>query len=190
MFPEESENAACYDITDIKETENLGKHLGKLITQSFKDDAPVKGLYLFGKIGIGKSILVKNIINSMEKNTDKEIDVARREDTRKYNMVYPNVLHNDYYSNRFSRFYESAPILNKNEMIIAEWADNLKDDFFDKDRIEIELLYLLPDESFSEKKTVLIRETKEMENPDVTRYATLIGYGNGIDVIEKLKFEF
>ena len=28
-----------------------------------------------------------------------------------------------------------------------------------------------------------------MENPDVTRYATLIGYGNGIDVIEKLKFE-
>ena len=189
LFEIYSEDTIRYDITEQSDTKLLGESLGKFFLESFKTGTPVKGMYVFGRIGMGKTVLSTAIINSFENTKDLLIDVKHRVDYRYYD-TYPACHHVDYYRFGRTNFPCNEQIqLKENEMIIAEWADNLikrNKLYFEEDRIDIELYHCF------DKKNICKELSTPVFNKNITaegsmRFASLVGYGNGIQVIKKLK---
>lgn len=192
MFKEYTDETIRFDITKQNDTKILGTKIGKHILNSFKNNHPIKGVYIFGRIGMGKTVLSTAIINSFENTDDLLIDVKHKIQYRYYD-TYPGCYHLDYYSFLRSDFQWKEKIqLNDNEMIIAEWSDYLPKrpiSYFEDDKIEIELY-----PCFDKKTICTQRGVEKLNFTTITadgsmRFATFIGYGNGIDLIKKLKID-
>lgn len=189
LFKEYSEGTIRYDITNQTDTKLLGKKIGSLVLQSFKSNLPVKGIYTFGRIGMGKTVLSTEIIKRFENTEDLLIDVKHGVKYRHYD-TYPQCWHIDYFDYFYDSRLKTKFDLKEDEMIIAEWSDYIPKrpvNFFENDKIEIELYHC-----FDKKDIVTKTRTKVLNFDTITsegsmRFASMIGYGNGIAVIEALK---
>lgn len=186
MFSEETENTVRFDVTLKEQIENLGKRIGQLILKSYKDMEPVMGVYIFAKHGNGKSLLVRNIVENLEKV--ENTNVLPRMRKQKY-TTYPVVQHIDYWQSPEIPIYNSKVVLSDNELLIAEWADNLKEEYYEPNRIEIELLKLEENENIDEKESFIMTLGDREENDGKRKIATIVGYGYGKNLVENLKNE-
>lgn len=189
LFQTYFKNSIRYDITEQSDTKLLGQYLGKLFLESFKNNIPVKGMYVFGRIGMGKTVLSTAIINSFENTENLLIDVKHRIDYRYYD-TYPACHHIDYYRLGRNAFpYNERIQLKDNEMIIAEWSDNLikrNKLYFEKDRIDIELYHCFDKKNICRELSTPVF-SKNITTEGSMRFASLIGYGNGVSIIKSLK---
>ena len=187
LFKENGIDTVRYDITKQSNSKVLGENLGIQILNSFKNNIPINGLYVFGRIGMGKTVLATAIINNFENTEDLLIDIKHDIQYRYYD-TYPKCYHLDYYSYRHKDFQWKNKIkLNSDEIIIAEWSEYLPINFFEKDRIEIELYHCYNKNDVYEKIKTRVLDFSEITSEDSLRFASLIGYGNGIKIIENLK---
>ena len=190
MFKEYSENTIRFDITNQSDTKLLGTEFGKLILQSFIDECPVKGVYTFGRIGMGKTVFSTAIINSFNNIEDLLIDVKHKVRYRFYD-TYPKCHHLDYYDFLRPDFeYKNKIDLKPDEIIIAEWSEYIPKrpiDWFEPDKIEIELYHCFDKKSICTERKSDILNFNTITSEGSMRFASMIGYGNGIKIIQKLK---
>ncbi len=184
-YDKDVENTLRLSISNENDTLALGNEIGNIISSMYHLNVPVTGIYLYGKFRIGKSTLIKGIVNSLEHiENNEKVDVKRMTRFQKYEMVYPNVYHIDYFKDRFTGFQVTPIELKDNEMLIAEWPETLNENSLEKNRIEIELLELGPNENITEKSDVMIYQKLQHRQ---ALYASMIGYDNGVQLIWKLK---
>lgn len=187
LFKENNIGTVRYDITNQSNSKILGENLGLQILNSFKNNVPLKGLYVFGRIGMGKTVLATAVISNFENTKDLLIDIKHRIQYRYYD-TYPRCYHLDYYSYRRKDFQWKNKIeLNSDEIIIAEWSEYLPSNYFENDRIEIELYHCYNKNDIYEKINTRVLDFSEITSEGSLRFASLIGYGNGIQIIENIK---
>lgn len=193
LFSSYSTGTIRYDITKLSDTKLLGKKLGIEFLNSFKNNIPVKGMYVFGRIGMGKTVLATELIRNFENTDDLLIDVKHKVQYRYYD-TYPKCYHLDYFYFLQDDFQWKNKIeLKDDEMIIAEWSDYLprspKDpiDYFEEDRIEVELYYCFDKKNICKEHWTNALNFTTITNDDSMRFASFIGYGKGINFIESLK---
>lgn len=192
LFKEYSDETVRFDITDMNNTKLLGNVLGTAILKSFKDNIPVKGMYTFGRIGMGKTVLSTETIKSFENTEDLLIDIKHRVIYRYYD-TYPKCYHLDYYNYlRLDFPYKDRIILDSDSMIIAEWSEYVPKypiNYFEDNRIEIELFHCKDKKDIVTQRKTDILNFSTITEEGTMRFASCIGYGNGIDLIKKLKME-
>lgn len=159
-YIEDTENTLRLTISNESDTETLGANIGNAIK-----DIRISGIYLYGKYKIGKSTLANSITNNLNQK----------------------VTHIDFFSKRYTGKPVKKIELSENEILIAEWPEVLEDNAFEENRLEIEFCELKENESITEKSEVLIYN-KSPENR--TLYVTMIGYGNGIELLKKVKEQY
>lgn len=189
LFKNYSKDTIRFDITKQIDTKLLGEKIGCLILQSFKNNFPVKGIYTFGRIGMGKTVLSTTIIKNFENTEDLLIDVKHGVKYRHYD-TYPQCWHIDYFDYFIDNKLRIKTDLKEDELIIAEWSDYLSKrpvNFFEENRIEIELYHCFDKKDITTKTKTKVLNFDTITSEGSMRFASMIGYGNGIAVIEALK---
>lgn len=190
MYSDDSENTFRVDITDKSNTEKLGKLIGNLIVETYNENNPLKAIYLTGVAKTGKTTLTENIMKSFSAPDDFTID--RKPKYQIYDNVYPKVHHIDYFAKRHLAKGINKESLNEDEFLIAEWPDALNPEQLEENRLEIECEIILENETITGKKLDFITRYIhfDKEERSHTRYATIIGYGNGIELLKKVKEQY
>ena len=190
LFKEYSVGLCRFNITQQDDTKILGSKIGLQVLSVFHNNIPIKGIYVFGRIGMGKTVLSTSIIKSFENTEDLLIDIKHKVIYRYYD-TYPKCYHLDYYSFLRKDFPWKEKIeLKSDELIIAEWSDYLPKqpvNYFENDRIEIELFYCFDKKDIITQTKVDAINFNEITADNSMRFASLIGYGAGIQLIENLK---
>lgn len=189
LFKEYTDGTIRYDITDQNNTKILGKIVGQQILDSFKNNIPIKGLYVFGRIGMGKTVFSTEVIKNFESTEDLLIDVKHKIQYRYYD-TYPKCYHIDYYDFLHDFKWKEKIELKTDEMIIAEWSDFLPKrpiNYFENDRIEIELYHCFNKKDICTQTKTKVLDFNEITKEGSMRFGTIIGYGNGIQIVENIK---
>lgn len=190
LFKEYTEGKIRYDITSQNDTKLLGSVFGSVILSNFKHDNKIQGIYTFGRIGMGKTVFSTAIIKSFENTEDLLIDVKHGVRYRFYD-TFPKCHHIDYYDVRCPDFeYKDKIELKENELIIAEWSERIQRnpiDFLEEDRIEVELYHCFDKKSICNEHFTDYLNFSTITSEGSMRFASFIGYGKGIAVVEELK---
>lgn len=192
MFQEPSNAQARFDITKQEDCKQLGQQIGSTILQFFKEKTPVKGVYVYGRIGIGKTILSTHIVKSFDNVENLLIDIKHKVPFRKYSC-WPAVYAYDCYSRR-NAFYRNLwnsqlgdfPAMGLDEMILVQWSEWFPKEKMENDRIEIELMHCM-DEQELWTNLSMTENAIDLNRPKTMHFASLCGYGNGAAAVEMLK---
>ncbi len=192
MFQEPANAQARFGITEQEESADLGRRIGSVILSLCRRRTPVKGVYVFGRIGIGKTILSTNLVKSFDDAEDLLVDIKHRVLFRKYSC-WPAVYAYDCYSRRdpfgvraWNRNIGKFPAMGQEEMILVQWAEWFPKERMEADRIEIELMHCM-DEKELWTRPSMTENAEDLNRPGTMRFASMCGYGNGCAAVEMLK---
>jgi len=136
------------NLDNLKDTENLGKKIAKFIK-------PKTFISLRGKLGVGKTTLVRFIINSLSCKKKIKVQSPTYSIVNVYEFKKLKVWHYDLYRlNNKKEVHELDFELALSDCIIVEWPEIL-DDLLPKNRIDI---FINEDNSF--KRTAIIKILK------------------------------
>ena len=183
IYSGEKENSIRINVAHIDAT----MHLGGIIGQWFIERHHESGcnLYLFGRIGIGKSTLVKGILEEFQGAS--ETPSFSSSIVKHYNTIPRCVVIDHWaYAKRMHNEYKRQIIAEPAEVFISESSERISPEEFLSDRIEIELLST---EKIANVETQ--RETKKgaftRVKSEYARIATVCAYGTNVGIIDKIK---
>ena len=130
------------DASKPEAAEAIGRAIGRFAAASFSGKTPIRGIYLYGGYGTGKSMLANAILHGFENSEGKSLNPRTRCET--VDSTFPKCRHIDYWltiqNPVISRLLPEyrQPVLGGGELLIGEWCDRLPEAYFFGDRIEIE----------------------------------------------------
>ena len=132
-------NASNPDAVD-----SVGKAIGQFILASFRRQKPVRGIYLYGGYGSGKTRTANAILQGFQNADGVHLESKTRQNL--IESTFPKFRHIDYWlafqSPVFLRILPeyAVPRFCGDEVLAAEWCLRLPETYFCKDRIEIEMV--------------------------------------------------
>lgn len=173
----------------------IGKTIGSLVLNSFKNDAPIKEVCLYGNYGSGKSFLANEILQGLSNSNGQNIKGRSR--FNDFPMTFPKCRHVDWWMWRRNAMARKMlpeyrrPILLKDEFLIGEWCSEIPSTWLEVDRLDIEISCGSTIEWALKRKFIAVPSLQEIERnvpaPQWNaRVAAIIGFGNGTSLIEAI----
>lgn len=187
------------DVTDRTETVRLGRAIGRLVLESFRDGIPICAVCLYGASGTGKSLLADSILHSLEHS--EGLSLKGRTRRHMFEQTFPKCRHVDYWMWRINSFARRmlpeyrCPVLRKDEMLLAEWCSEIPKEWLPPDRLDVEFLGGNTAEEALQARRIPfpgMDEIKGLVPPPVwkARCASVAGSGSGIMAVLALAKEF
>ncbi|MBO4317150.1 MAG: tRNA (adenosine(37)-N6)-threonylcarbamoyltransferase complex ATPase subunit type 1 TsaE [Mailhella sp.] len=125
-------------LRSLEDTRRFGALLAEMLTESRRRGRPVKAVYFFGGLGAGKTTLAAAMARALPGGENAEAASPSFTICNEY-PTEPAMFHVDFY-----RLGEGCSVPDEvqqtgDSVLVAEWAENLRDDEFEPDRIEIRL---------------------------------------------------
>ena len=142
------------NLDNLKDTENLGKKIAKFVQ-------PKTFISLRGKLGVGKTTLVRFIINSLFCKKNVKVQSPTYSIVNVYEFKKLKIWHYDLYRlKNKEEVHELDFELALSDCIIVEWPEIL-DDLLPKNRIDV---FIDEDNSLKRTATIKILKGKKRTN--------------------------